>query len=247
MFATSPGGPWTSTLTVTIPAGQTASPPFYYEDTQAGAATISGSANGVNRATQTATIVAGPAATVTVSPPSASVPAGASQTFTATSADAYGNPVATSSVAWSTSAPGTLTPGAGSSTTFTASFTATGAGSVVATIGAVSGAAAVTVTPHPVKVSSITYQRRKGVLTGTVTLFDESRNPLPGASVWVSLTRQGLPYWRGRGVTTSDGSISFKVNLKTGCYTTKVTRVSVQGFVWDGRTPRNGVCRPARA
>jgi len=49
LLSTSPDGPWTSTLAVTIPAGGDTSPAFYYEDTQAGNPVLTASAGlGVN-------------------------------------------------------------------------------------------------------------------------------------------------------------------------------------------------------
>jgi hypothetical protein len=54
-FSTSPGGPWTPTLTVTIPAG-TATASFYYEDSQAGTPAITASTDAYGSATQTETV-----------------------------------------------------------------------------------------------------------------------------------------------------------------------------------------------
>jgi hypothetical protein len=145
-FSTSPGGPWAGTLTVTIPAGGDTSPAFYYEDAQAGNPVLTASATGTDSGSQTATVVAGPVATLTVSPGSASLGAGASQQFVASGADAYGNPVPVDSATWSVApaALGTISPDTGSSTTFTASQ-AGGQGSATASLGGVNGSASVTV------------------------------------------------------------------------------------------------------
>jgi hypothetical protein len=85
------------------------------------------------------------AATLSVSPSSASLPAGAQQVFTASAADAYGNSVSTAAATWSVQPAtlGTLSPVSGSSTTFTAA--APGSGSVVVTVGGISASAPVTV------------------------------------------------------------------------------------------------------
>src|SRR5207253_10211723 len=45
-LSTAPTGPWTPTLAVTIPAGTTASPAFYYLDTKAGAPELTATAVG---------------------------------------------------------------------------------------------------------------------------------------------------------------------------------------------------------
>ena len=145
-FSTSPGGPWGSTLAVTIPAGGDTSPAFYYEDTQAGNPVLTASATGTDTGSQTETVVAGSAATLTATPVSASLGPGVSQQFVATAADAYGNPVSVDSAIWSVApaALGTLSPGTGSSTIFTAGQ-AGGQGSVTISLGSVTTSAYVTV------------------------------------------------------------------------------------------------------
>jgi Malectin domain len=144
-FATSTSGPWSSTLSVSIAAGQTTSGSFYYKDTKAGTPTLTASASGFGSATQAETVNAAALATITVSPASATVSTGGTQPFTASGQDAYGNSVSVSSAGWSTTAPGTVSPPTGSATTFTAGSSA-GSGQVTATIGTVSGSADVTVT-----------------------------------------------------------------------------------------------------
>src|SRR5581483_12078980 len=82
-FSTSPSGPWTSTLTVTIPAGAS-STGFYYQDTQAGTPTISATLAGQPPATQVETVVAGAPWTLTSAKLGTVSPAtGAATTFTA--------------------------------------------------------------------------------------------------------------------------------------------------------------------
>jgi hypothetical protein len=142
-FAQDPAGPWSPTLQVTITTGQTTSPDVYYSDTQAGSPTLTASAAGYTSVTQTETVAAAPLATITVSPSSANLTVGDSQTFAASGADAFGNPVSLSGTNWLTTAPGTLSTASGPSTTFTAGDA--GSGLVQATVGSVSGSAAVTV------------------------------------------------------------------------------------------------------
>jgi len=166
-FATSPGGPWSAPLHVTIQAGHTTSPAFYYEDTRAGAATLTASASGLTAATQAETVGAAGLAAVAVSPASASVAVGGSQTFSAAGSDAYGNAVAVPSFSWAaTGSVGSVAPASGASTTFTAGATP-GGGSVTATAGGVTGSASVTVTAltAPASLTASAQGRRRIVLS----------------------------------------------------------------------------------
>jgi hypothetical protein len=148
-FAVDPNAvSWPGTLTLTIASGSTAAPAFYYRDTRAGSPTLTASASGVVSATQVETVGAAALANIAVSPGTATVGAGGSQTFTASGTDSYGNPVGVSTTSWTTTAPGTMAPSTGSSSTFTAGATA-GSGLVIATLGGVSGQASVTVTTNP--------------------------------------------------------------------------------------------------
>jgi hypothetical protein len=147
-FATSSGGPWSATLSVTIPAGSSATPSFYYEDTKAGTATLTASSGGSTSGTQTETVNAGALASVGISPSSATVATGGTQAFSASGADKYGNAVDVSSAVWSvspTTSLGTVSPSTGSSTTFTAGSSA-GNGSVIASVSGTQGSASVSVT-----------------------------------------------------------------------------------------------------
>jgi hypothetical protein len=143
-FATSAGGPWSPSLELTVPGGETTSAPFYYEDTAAGTPTLSAGAAGYAGASQTETVSAAALDSIAVSPPSASVVEGGSQEFRAAGTDEYGNPVDVSGATWTTSAPGSLSATSGASTVFTAAAT-TGSGAVTATVGSIQGSAAVTV------------------------------------------------------------------------------------------------------
>lgn len=246
-FSTTPSGPWTSTLSVTIPAGSSASGTFYYLDTKAGSPTLTATATGATSGTQTETVNPGPLASVSVSPSSPTVLQGATQTFTASGADAYGNPVAIARADWSVSAgtPGTVSPTSGNPTTFTASSTAAGGGSVVATVTTVSGSASVTVVaPGKVSVSSIAYATQKQSLLVTVGLVDGNGKQVAGASVSISLYRNGSLYRSATGTTGTDGKVTFKIgSAPSGCYTTTVTNVAASGLIWDGVTPTNQTCK----
>jgi hypothetical protein len=143
-FATSSAGPWSSSLTASVPAGSTASGGFYYRDTRAGQPVLTAAASGYSNATQTETIGAGALATIAIMPASAQLRVGAQQSFSATGQDGYGNAV-TVTPSWSVSpALGTFSANTGNPVTFTAR--STGSGTITAAVGAVAGNASITVT-----------------------------------------------------------------------------------------------------
>jgi hypothetical protein len=92
-FATSSGGPWTSTLAVEVPTGSTDAV-FYYRDTVAGAPAISASAPGRTTAQQVETVTPGSLARIAVSTPTLTLRRGLTYPFSASGFDAYGNAVA---------------------------------------------------------------------------------------------------------------------------------------------------------
>ena len=65
-FATNTSGPWTPTLSLTIPAGQMTSPGFYYKDSAAGNPTLTASATGITSGSQTETVKPAGPSTMTV-------------------------------------------------------------------------------------------------------------------------------------------------------------------------------------
>jgi hypothetical protein len=142
-FATSPSGPWTSTINLPLTAGATVTANFYYRDTRAATPTLTATAPGYSNAGQTETVVAAALAKLTISPSSVQTRVGSTVGLQATGADAYGNPVAVSP-AWSvTPNLGAFSPTTGSRTTFTA--TTVGSGTITATAGNHTATAAVTV------------------------------------------------------------------------------------------------------
>src|SRR5439155_10830528 len=134
-FAVGTGGPWSSTMQVTIPAAQTSGPSFYYRDTGAGSPTLTATASGTTSASQTERVNAAALAAISISPGSATVKVGGTQAFTATGTDVYANPVGVPEAAWSTNVTGgSVSPSTGASTTFTAGSTP-GSGTVSAAVG----------------------------------------------------------------------------------------------------------------
>src|SRR5579862_7701522 len=167
-FSTSSAGPWTPTLTLTIPVGAS-SASFYYQDTTAGTPTVSATLPGQPPATQTVTVVAAAPATIAVEPRSATVMGGTERLFSAQVADSFGNP-STASVTWTLSVPalGTLAPPTAGSTTFTASTTAAGRGRITATVGGLTATAVVTVKRPPPTIGGTLTRHVQGRLVVTV-------------------------------------------------------------------------------
>jgi hypothetical protein len=242
-FSTTPAGPWSNTLTLTIPAGSNVAGPFYYQDTRAGSPVLTAAAFGVTSGTQTETVQPGPPVSVHVTPTALKVAARKTQTLTATGADQFGNP-APVSASWSV-APiglGIVAPTTGPTTTFTAGPKA-GTGTVTAIAAGLTGNVAVTVTPGPIHVASIRYGIGKNALLVTATVVDAGGRPIPRAAVSVLVRRRGYYYFSSQGTTAANGRKTFRLRPRPGCYRTTVIRVSGSGYRWDGKTPANRFCK----
>jgi hypothetical protein len=240
-FSTGPDGPWTSTLSITVPAGST-DPAFYYRDTKAGSATLIASADGHSTATQVEAVVAGAVASLAVTPQSSSLASGATATFAAAGADAYGNAVAVSPD-WSATG-GTISPASGASTTFTAG--SPGTATVTASVGSVTGQAIVTVTAPKLRVSSIAYGLSYGrLVVGFTVVRSADGTPVPSATVSLAVSRNGYAWASGTAVTGWSGTatVTSSTQAWSGCYATTVTNVTGSGLAWDGVTPANSYCR----
>ena len=247
-FSTSPAGPWSSTLSLTIAAGVGTSADFYYRDTRAGSNVLTASAAGATSGTQAVTITPGAVAAVTITPASATVRARASQRFAAAGTDAYGNPVQVAA-AWSLipRTLGTIAPRTGTATTFTAGRML-GTGTVTAAIASetatISAAASVSVTPGRLRIGSIRYRSRKKTVLVTVSAVDAAGRPVPLAVVSVLVRRDGRGYFSARAATGAAGRTVYRVPAQRGgCFTTTIRSVSAAGFAWNGRTPRNRFCK----
>ncbi len=249
-FSTSPIGPWTSTLPLTIAAGTRTTVPFYYLDARAGSHTLTASANGATNGTQAVTVTPGPLAALAVTPKSASVRARTSQKLAAVGRDAFGNvfPVAAT---WSLqpSIMGKLAAKSGSTTTFTAGRVL---GRVTVSITVANGsarlssAANLNVTPARLRIGGITYRIRKDRVLVSVNARDVAGKPMSRASISALVRRDGRRYVTARAETGAAGRIVYSIPLPRtgGCLSTTIRRVSASGFAWDGRTPRNRLCRP---
>ena len=158
-----------------------------------------------------ATVTAPPVlSTIAVSPPSASVQTGATQQFSATAKDQFGQPLSPQpTIDWTASAGGTIS----SSGLFTAGSSVGGPFTVTATNGSVHGTASVTViAPSPdfslsVSPPSLTVSRG-GTATYTVTV-----GPVNGSNGPVTLSLTGQP---------SGSSVAFSPNPATGTSTLTV-------------------------
>src|SRR5262249_13906723 len=221
---------------VGVDDGKVSTRNVYYEDTKAGSPTVTASASGYGSANQAQTIAAGPLASLSVTPGSATVPVGATLRYTPNGADTYGNAV-TVTPSWSTSpALGSFSPNPGSTSTFTASTP--GSGTVTATVGSLTATSTLAVVTTPtVRVSSVTYANLClfGPLPTTTTLATGGGQPVSGASVWILIYRNGTPYATGSSSTASTGKVTFSsLFTPAGCYSTTVTKLTATGYTWDG-------------
>jgi hypothetical protein len=199
-FSTSPTGPWSPTLALTIAAGAGTSPDFYYLDTRAGTQLLTASAAGVTAGTQSVTVTPGALASLVVSPMSAMVRTRATVSVTAAGKDSYGNTLPVSAIL-SLTPPiyGKLAPRTGPATTLT-TLRATGQASVTATVGALSATAAVRVDPSRLRIASITYRPRSRFALVTVNAVDSVGRPISRAAVSVPRPagRSSLPHGRAK-------------------------------------------------
>jgi hypothetical protein len=248
-FSTSASGPFTPTLTLTIPAGQNVVGPFYYQDTRAGSPLLTAASPGITSGTQSETILPGPVVGLDVKPTSVTVGAGTPQTFAVLGVDSFENSVPVTA-SWSLDPPelGKLKPASGPTTTFSAGPRA-GTGTITAAVttpsGALTASARVTVRPGRLTVSSIRYGVGKTAIFVTVTVRDLRRQPVEGAVVSVVVRRRGYGYFGGRMATGVNGRAIFRMPRKKGkgCFRTTVARVQALGYVvWHGQTPVNRFC-----
>lgn len=208
-FSTSNLGPWTHTLTLTIPAG-TATASFYYEDTLAGTPTISATLAGQPPATQTVTVASAAPAAIAVTPRSATVVGGKTQLFAARVTDKYGNPT-NAAVTWKLVSPklGTLAPAIGPSTTLTASGSAAGRGRLTATLGSLSASTSVTIKRPPARIAGVTTRRVKGHLVVTVRVLQGTK-PARGVTVSLVVRRGSSLIARVTGKTDKYGRLIWR-------------------------------------
>ena len=240
-FSTTPAGPWTSTLGLTVTPRVPMA--FYYRDARAGTATLTAAAPGTTEAVQQLTVVAGPAARVAVAPAAREVRARGVVTFTAAATDSFGNP-ASAPVTWTVTPAnlGTLRA-RGAAVTVTAGRTL-GTGTVTATAGGgVAGTASLAVRPATLRIASVAFRGISRGVQVTVATHDGARRPISRAAITLVVRLDGRRAARGRIQTGPAGKARLLVPPRRGCYTVSVSQVVAQGFVWNGKTPRNRFCR----
>jgi hypothetical protein len=250
-FATSPSGPFTPTIALTLTPGAVGAPPVYFQDTRTGTVAVTASAPGFTTASQGLTVTGAALAALRIDPASAALVLGASRVFTAVGVDSFGNPVPVASAVWTLApgTPGTVEPASGPTTTYSAGTGAAGSGEVLATVttpfGPISASAPVTVTAPPsARVAAVRYGVAKRRLYVYVTVVNARGLRLRGASVTVALYRNGKLYARAAGRTESNGRMTFARPASWGAYRAKVTRVVANGYAWNKRTPGNTFRRP---
>jgi len=83
-------------------------------------------------------------------------------------------------------------------------------------------------------------------LNVATTVVDDSDNPLAGASVTISLSRDGSSVGSATATTDGTGRAAFTLsNAADGCYVTDVTSVVASGLTFDGSEPANGFSKGA--
>jgi hypothetical protein len=183
--------------------------------TKAGSYTITAS-SGTITATATLTVVASDLVSVKLDPATATIVAGASQRFTATGMDAFGNSVSGFGPTWSASRGATCAPARGTTTTCTS--TAAGTYAITATSGPVSGTATLTViagAPDHIVIDATAATVTAGTPRPyTVRAFDASNVDLGDVT---STTAFAIaPSGAGTGATCSGSSCTA---TKAGTYT----------------------------
>jgi hypothetical protein len=245
-YSLGPGGPWTATITVTIPAGANASPPFFYRDTRAGQPQLRATTPAATTVTQVQTVVAGPPASLHIAPARATLSPHRSHGFSVSGADAFGNPV-TEDATWNVtpSRLATVKPATGIATRITTGGRG-GIGRLIATAqgatGVVVASAPLQVSPGSMRVPSLRYGATKRTVRVTLTVSEVGGPPVQGAQASVVVRRDGHFAFAGRKRTDRYGRATFLVPRGSGCYSTEVAKVTSPGYRWNGKTPDNRFC-----
>jgi hypothetical protein len=241
-FSLSPSGPWATSILATIPAGGTATPPFYYFDTRAARPQIRATATGATTATQIETVGPGALSKLTVDPGTANIGARGSRRFSVAAEDAFGNALSARPT-WSVRPTGLarVSPTTNASTIVRAEGRG-GNGQVIARSGAVSASASLRVNPGPIRVSSIRYSARRTVVRVTASVVEVGGGVARGVRTSVLVRRNGRAHFSATKRTDSVGKTTFLVPRAAGCFTTKVTGATAPGYRWNGSTPTNRFC-----
>ncbi|MGE0553589.1 MAG: Ig domain-containing protein [Gemmatimonadales bacterium] len=180
-------------------------------------------------------VVAAPPATVTVSPPTATIVAGATAQLAATPRDAGGNPLTGRNVGWSSSDAAVATVGVdGLVTGISAGQTL-----ITATVDGIQGQAQITVTPAPVSSVEVT-PLSASLLTGQSVLLaaiarDASGNPIDGKTAVWTTSAASVATVASDGTVTALGvgtaTITATIDGKAGSATISVADTPVASVV----------------
>jgi hypothetical protein len=243
-FSTSPAGPWTSALTLSVVPGTPVA--FYHRDTRAGAATVTASAPGTTPATRAVGVAAGVAERVTVTPGTREVRARGEVTFTGAATDAFGN-ITASPLSW-TVAPatlGTVVRGSRGTVRFRAGRVL-GSGTVTARAAgraSLVGSATVVVSAATLRIRALDVRPTPRGAQVTLAALDGARRPVSLTTVTLVARLGDRRIARVQGVTGAAGRARLRLTLGRGCVSLVVTRAQAEGFRWDGRSPRIRLCR----
>ncbi len=200
----------------------TALPVIYTAPTTTGNYTVRASVGAINR-TGSVAVTAGPVATISLSPSSATTTPAATTNFSAVARDQFGNVIPSASFVWTatggTVAPTTATP---NPIVYTAPNTA-GSATVRASIGGISGTASVAINPGPLSTINLTPANTTLPPLGTRTYSVLGRDAFGN-------TIAGLPFvWTsGPGVTLNNpvvgsGSATATAGTIAGTFNTVIT------------------------
>ena len=248
-FSTSPTGPWSTNLALTIAAGTSTSGVFYYLDTRAGSPLLTASAQGAderhadrNSHARVRGFGFGNPTVGDRSHPIHGSALGRRQGLVREHAGRVRDVVSDAADHWQDLAENGTHDHL---TTFRKTGEATVTARVSSGAGTVSGTATLHVRPDRLRIPSITYRSRAGSALVTVKAVDSAGRPIiPCPHIRPRATgRSALPS-PGESATGAAGKTVFRVPLRaSGCFRTSIRSVSAPGFVWDGRTPRNRFCR----
>ncbi|HET6623935.1 MAG TPA: hypothetical protein VFG70_05345 [Gaiellaceae bacterium] len=240
-FSTSPVGPWTATLSLSVVPGAPVA--YYHRDTRAGTATVSASSPGISPGTRPVSVAAGAAARVTVTPGPRSLRARGETRFTGTAVDAFGNPTA-SPLSWTVSPGelGTFVRGSGGTVRFRAGRVV-GSGTVSARAGSLLGSATVVVRAATLRVRALEVRSTARGALVTLATVDGARRPVSLANITLVARLDGRRVARAQRPTGAAGKARLQLTLGRGCVSLAVTRAHAEGFRWDGRSPRIRLCR----
>jgi uncharacterized protein YjdB len=178
-----------------------------------GSTTIYATSGGKN-GSSIVTVTAAPITTITIGPPSSNVTAGQGVTLTATVSDANGNPVTSSTVAWTSDNAQIADPNSTGKLTANVSTSKAGTATITASIGGVKGTATITVNPGAVATVTVTGPSKNlepgSTMPLTATALDNQGNVVPNQSFFWSSSNPIVATVTSSGLVTGlrNGSVT---------------------------------------